>query len=184
MNRMRSIAKHYNRIYAHVYYSHYDSCCLLGMESLFNQSFSFYLTFIDVYSLVSPSDLRPLHSLMNRLVPNLHSDFFLVRFIVVTQLLNDWHNDHYKVHQGHSTSGSVVLTVKSLYSSSSPTPPVTSPDPLPIQNLVLSSRIMDTGFASIPAPEKDTWTQIRTVELPANEPTEGIEVSIVTVNER
>ena len=184
MNRIRSIAKHYSRIYSHVYYSHYDSCRLLGMESLFTRSFSFYLTFIDIYSLVSSADLRPLHSLMNRLVPNLHSDFFVVRFIVVTQLLNNWHNDHHKVYQRRSTSGTVVLPLQSSCLSSIATPPVTNPGPLPIRDLVISSRIMDTGFASIPDPEKDTWTQIQAVELSVNEPTEGSEVSIVIVNER
>ena len=71
MDKVKSIAKRYFRVYAHVYYSHLESLQEHHIDKMFYDSFTYYLIFIDMYSLVPSSDLRPLSSLIIRLVPHL-----------------------------------------------------------------------------------------------------------------
>lgn len=56
--------------------SHLETLQQLHIDKMFYDSLTYYLIFVDLYSLVPSSDLRPLTSLIVRLVPDLRSIFF------------------------------------------------------------------------------------------------------------
>lgn len=88
VDKVKSIAKRYFRVYAHIFYSHLEVLRKSGIEKMFYDSLTYFLIFIDMYSLVPSTDLRPLASLVNRLVPKLKSTSAPSRSPLVTRLLN------------------------------------------------------------------------------------------------
>lgn len=93
MDKIRTITKRFFRVYAHIFYSHLDDLRQKGIEKVFYDSLTFFLMFTDNYSLMSPSDLRPLSLLINHLVPGLRCDSSFLRLLTVTQLLNQQENE-------------------------------------------------------------------------------------------
>ena len=96
--KVKSIARRYFQVYAHIYHSHLDALRKLGIEKTFFDSVAYYFYFVDMYSLVPIADLRPLACLMYRLVPNLKITCLLIqeekearkrRRIVVSSIVTD-----------------------------------------------------------------------------------------------
>lgn len=91
---MKSVVKHYFRIYAHIYHSHLNTLKDLKMDKAFFDSLAYFFYFIDLYSLIPLIDLWPLSCVMHQLVPNLNSTnsrYFLTN--VVTRLLSQEENE-------------------------------------------------------------------------------------------
>ena len=108
VDKVKSIAKRYFRVYAHIFYSHLEVLRKSGIEKMFYDSLTYFLIFIDMYSLVPSTDLRPLASLVNRLVPKLKSTSAPSRSPLVTRLLNQSEEESrqmkLRLHQKDSSS--------------------------------------------------------------------------------
>jgi len=66
---VRNIFKRLFRMYAHVYYKHFDQVKDAGAESQLNSTFQHFAYFVIEYQLVDDSELRPLRKLITKLVP-------------------------------------------------------------------------------------------------------------------
>lgn len=108
VDKVKSIAKRYFRVYAHIFYNHLEVLRKSGIEKMFYDSLTYFLIFIDMYSLVPSADLRPLASLVNRLVPKLKSTSAPSRSPLVTRLLNQSEEESrqmkLRLHQKDSSS--------------------------------------------------------------------------------
>lgn len=98
--RVQTIFRRMFRVYAHIYHryerigwnhialsilflihSHNNILVASDCESSFRFSLHHYLHFVNQYNLVSPSDLRPLATLVNELAPQLSSMYCLLKEI-------------------------------------------------------------------------------------------------------
>jgi len=68
-DRVKAIFKRLFRMYAHVYYKHFEAVKAMGAESHLNSSFQHFAYFVLEYSLVPDNELRPLRKLIGKLVP-------------------------------------------------------------------------------------------------------------------
>ncbi len=66
---VRNIFRKLFRMYAHVYYHHFDQVKEAGAESQLNSTFQHLAYFVLEYQLVDDSELRPLRKLIGKLVP-------------------------------------------------------------------------------------------------------------------
>eukprot|EP01120_Amphizonella_sp_Union-15-10_P004584 TRINITY_DN1522_c0_g1_i1.p1 TRINITY_DN1522_c0_g1~~TRINITY_DN1522_c0_g1_i1.p1 ORF type:complete len:220 (+),score=29.75 TRINITY_DN1522_c0_g1_i1:105-764(+) len=64
---VKTIFKRLFRIYAHIYYSHFDKIVSLGEEAHLNTCFKHYYYFILEFNLVDKKELAPLEDLINSL---------------------------------------------------------------------------------------------------------------------
>jgi MOB kinase activator 1 len=60
MNTAKTILRRLFRVYAHIYHSHFDQVCALGIEAHLNTNYRHFLLFVDEFSLLSERDLVPL----------------------------------------------------------------------------------------------------------------------------
>ena len=66
---LKSVFKRLFRVYAHLYYAHFDEIIQLEMEAHFNTSFQHFMYFTYEFSLIEPVELAPLVQLIRRLCP-------------------------------------------------------------------------------------------------------------------
>ncbi|MES1907837.1 MAG: hypothetical protein MHM6MM_000877 [Cercozoa sp. M6MM] len=67
---VKHIFKRLFRMYAHIYYSHFEEVRSIGAEAHLNTCFKHLIYFILEFDLVDPKELVPLHKLIKRLVPS------------------------------------------------------------------------------------------------------------------
>jgi MOB kinase activator 1 len=67
MNTVKVIFKRLFRVYAHIYYSHFDKIMSLSAEAHLNTCFKHFSVFIKEFDLVDPAELRPLAHLIDNL---------------------------------------------------------------------------------------------------------------------
>ncbi|WWC98885.1 hypothetical protein V866_005779 [Kwoniella sp. B9012] len=60
MNTAKTILRRLFRVYAHIYHSHFDQVCALGIEAHLNTNYRHFLLFVDEFQLLSEKDLIPL----------------------------------------------------------------------------------------------------------------------------
>ncbi|WWC87555.1 uncharacterized protein L201_002445 [Kwoniella dendrophila CBS 6074] len=60
MNTAKTILRRLFRVYAHIYHSHFDQICALGIEAHLNTNYRHFLLFVDEFALLSEKDLIPL----------------------------------------------------------------------------------------------------------------------------
>ncbi|BEJ16544.1 hypothetical protein CspHIS471_0511490 [Cutaneotrichosporon sp. HIS471] len=60
MPTAKTILRRLFRVYAHIYHSHFDQICALGIEAHLNTNYRHFLLFVDEFSLLSDRDLQPL----------------------------------------------------------------------------------------------------------------------------
>jgi MOB kinase activator 1 len=61
------IFKRLFRVYAHIYYAHFDQIVQLELEAHFNTSFRHFMLFVQEFSLIEPKELAPLAQLAEKL---------------------------------------------------------------------------------------------------------------------
>lgn len=64
---VKTIFKRLFRVYAHIYYSHFDKISNLGAEAHLNTCFRHFIYFVDEFKLVDSKELVPLKDLIVRL---------------------------------------------------------------------------------------------------------------------
>ncbi|VDP13489.1 unnamed protein product [Soboliphyme baturini] len=64
----QTIMKRLFRIYAHIYYQHFDDVERLKEEPHFNTSFKFFTLFVQEFNLIEHRDLQPLQDIIDKLV--------------------------------------------------------------------------------------------------------------------
>lgn len=67
---VKTIFKRLFRIYAHIYYSHFNKIVSLGEEPHLNTCFKHYYYFIGEFNLVDKKELEPLAELIQNLTAN------------------------------------------------------------------------------------------------------------------
>lgn len=68
--KLRSVFKRLFRVYAHIYYSHFDTVVELELVAHFNTSFQHFMYFVKEFSLIEAVELAPLSQLINQLCPD------------------------------------------------------------------------------------------------------------------
>jgi MOB kinase activator 1 len=69
-NTAKTILKRLFRVYAHVYYEHFNQVVQLKEEAHLNTSFKHFVYFIQEFNLVEKKELAPLQELIDRLTNN------------------------------------------------------------------------------------------------------------------
>lgn len=64
---VKTIFKRLFRIYAHIYYSHFNKIMALGEEAHLNTTFKHFYYFVDEFELVDKKELAPLQELITNL---------------------------------------------------------------------------------------------------------------------
>lgn len=64
---VKTILKRLFRVYAHIYYHHFDKVRALGEEPHLNTCFQHFYYFVDEHRLVARADMAPLDALINTL---------------------------------------------------------------------------------------------------------------------
>ena len=67
---LRQIFKRLFRVYAHVYYHHFQVIMMLGQEAHLNTSFKHFIYFVKEFGLVEVKELVPLQELIEGLMEN------------------------------------------------------------------------------------------------------------------
>jgi len=67
LDRVKQIFKRLLRVYAHIYYSHFEEICSLEEEAHLNTCFIHFYYFIREFDLVDKKDLLPLDALIANL---------------------------------------------------------------------------------------------------------------------
>ena len=106
--KVRHIFRRLFRVYAHVYYrclflsffsdSHMTLINRLGLTNQFQFSLTHFLFFVNQFQLVSPSDLRPLKDLVNKLAPNLKCACASPPSLLVTKEMNEISESRARLH--------------------------------------------------------------------------------------
>nr|AFK46383.1 unknown [Lotus japonicus] len=65
---VKNLFKRLFRVYAHIYYSHFQKIVSLGEEAHLNTCFKHFYMFITEFKLVDPAEMAPLQDLIDRLV--------------------------------------------------------------------------------------------------------------------
>ena len=65
---VKNIFKRLFRVYAHIYYSHFDKIIELGEEAHLNTCFKHFYFFITEFQLIPPQELEPLKDLIANLI--------------------------------------------------------------------------------------------------------------------
>jgi MOB kinase activator 1 len=68
LNIAKSILKRLFRVYAHIYYEHFQHVLQLKEEQHLNTSFKYFIYFVLNFNLVEPKELAPLQQLIDKLV--------------------------------------------------------------------------------------------------------------------
>ena len=74
MDTVRNILKRLLRVYAHIYYQHFQSLQSYDLNDQFEFSVTHFIYFVDQFKLVSAHDMRPLADLAVEKAPNLSSE--------------------------------------------------------------------------------------------------------------
>eukprot|EP01087_Luapelamoeba_hula_P010058 TRINITY_DN2645_c0_g1_i1.p1 TRINITY_DN2645_c0_g1~~TRINITY_DN2645_c0_g1_i1.p1 ORF type:complete len:215 (+),score=48.18 TRINITY_DN2645_c0_g1_i1:138-782(+) len=67
---VQTIFKRLFRVYAHIYYHHFNKICELGEEAHLNTCFKHFYYFIEEFGLVDKKEMAPLEDLINNLIVN------------------------------------------------------------------------------------------------------------------
>lgn len=67
MQVAKTIMKRLFRVYAHIYYQHFDDVERLKEEAHLNTSFKHFILFVQEFSLIESKELQPLQELIDRL---------------------------------------------------------------------------------------------------------------------
>jgi MOB kinase activator 1 len=68
MNKVKNIFRRLFRVYAHLYYSHFQEIVNLGAEAHLNSCFKHFIMFVLEFDLVVPQELEPLKDLIKNLL--------------------------------------------------------------------------------------------------------------------
>ena len=67
INYVKTIFKRLFRVYAHIYYNHFQKICSLGEEAHLNTCFKHFYFFIEEFGLVDKREMAPLQELIDKL---------------------------------------------------------------------------------------------------------------------
>jgi len=67
-NVIKQVFKRLFRVYAHIYYSHFQRVCSLGQEPYLNTCFKHFYYFVIEFNLIEPREMVPLQELINNLI--------------------------------------------------------------------------------------------------------------------
>lgn len=67
MTVARTIMKRLFRVYAHIYYQHFQDVEALKEEAHLNTSFKHFILFVQEFNLIEANELQPLHELIDKL---------------------------------------------------------------------------------------------------------------------
>jgi MOB kinase activator 1 len=56
----KTILRRLFRIYAHIYHTHFDQVCALGIEAHLNTNYRHFVHFVDEFQLLTDKDMMPL----------------------------------------------------------------------------------------------------------------------------
>lgn len=65
---IKKIFKRLFRVYAHLYYYHYDECINLGIDKHLNTVFKHFICFVNEFELISQKELKILKNVINELL--------------------------------------------------------------------------------------------------------------------
>mmetsp|Transcript_5868 Transcript_5868/g.22267 ORF Transcript_5868/g.22267 Transcript_5868/m.22267 type:complete len:217 (-) Transcript_5868:277-927(-) len=68
-NTVKKIFTRLFRVYAHVYYSHFDEVKQLGLEKHLNTAFRHFMLVVEEFQLIDKKDLKPLERTIEKLLP-------------------------------------------------------------------------------------------------------------------
>jgi len=68
----KTVMKRLFRVYAHIYYQHFDDIERLKEEAHLNTSFKHFIIFVQEFSLIDPRELQPLQELIDKLTSNIN----------------------------------------------------------------------------------------------------------------
>jgi MOB kinase activator 1 len=70
VERVQNIFKRLFRVYAHIYYCHFERMSSLGAEPHLNTCFKHYMYFVYEFNLIpNRQELQPLQELIDKLIP-------------------------------------------------------------------------------------------------------------------
>jgi MOB kinase activator 1 len=67
---IKTIFKRLFRVYAHIYYSHFDQILSMQAEAHLNTSFKHFISFVNEFSIIDKKELIPLAPLIASLIEN------------------------------------------------------------------------------------------------------------------
>lgn len=68
LSSAKTILKRLFRVYAHIYYEHFNQVCQLQEEPHLNTSFKHFIYFVQEFDLVEKKELAPLQELIDKLI--------------------------------------------------------------------------------------------------------------------
>eukprot|EP00658_Telonema_sp_P-2_P006530 TRINITY_DN12473_c0_g2_i1.p1 TRINITY_DN12473_c0_g2~~TRINITY_DN12473_c0_g2_i1.p1 ORF type:complete len:212 (-),score=60.30 TRINITY_DN12473_c0_g2_i1:283-918(-) len=71
---VKNIFKRLFRVYAHLYYSHYEYVCSIGADAHINTCFKHFILFAKEFELIPDKELQPLEELIHNLLSNHECD--------------------------------------------------------------------------------------------------------------
>jgi len=74
LNSVKNIFKRLFRVYAHLYYSHYEYVCSIGADAHINTCFKHFILFAQQFNLIAEKELKPLDELIHNLLSNHEAD--------------------------------------------------------------------------------------------------------------
>eukprot|EP00656_Telonema_subtile_P041282 TRINITY_DN463_c0_g3_i1.p1 TRINITY_DN463_c0_g3~~TRINITY_DN463_c0_g3_i1.p1 ORF type:complete len:222 (-),score=67.38 TRINITY_DN463_c0_g3_i1:120-785(-) len=74
MAAVKNIFKRMFRVYAHLYYSHYEYVCSIGADAHINTCFKHFILFANEFNLIAEKELKPLEELIHNLLSNHECD--------------------------------------------------------------------------------------------------------------
>lgn len=70
----KAVMKRLFRVYAHIYYQHFDDIERLKEEAHLNTSFKHFILFVQEFSLIDSKELQPLQELIDKLTANINKE--------------------------------------------------------------------------------------------------------------
>ena len=104
VDELKRFSKRCFRVYAHIFCSHIQVLREKNLDGMFYDSLTFFLFFIDMYSLVPSSELRPISPLVKYLVPDLKSGFLPLSYISTASIFRLIIPSHSASERGGGTS--------------------------------------------------------------------------------
>jgi len=104
VDELKRFSKRCFRVYAHIFCNHIRVLREKNLEGMFYDSLTFFLFFIDMYSLIPSSELRPISPLVKYLVPDLKSEFSFFLFVLDTDALRIIISSYATSQRGGGTS--------------------------------------------------------------------------------
>merc|ERR1711865_317274 len=74
LSSVKNIFKRLFRVYAHLYYSHYEYVCSIGADAHINTCFKHFILFAQQFNLIAEKELKPLDELIHNLLSNHEAD--------------------------------------------------------------------------------------------------------------